>query len=144
MVVRIYYDGEARPNPGRMRGALVAIAGDRATVHELDLGQGGSEEAEWASLLAAVRLARKEGWREVEVMGDNQGVTDHANGLGSPKRPGILAAREELDRLAEGFDCLDILHAPRRLNLAGRYLESGDGAEFRMGLALLEGIDHDR
>lgn len=74
---KIYFDGGARPNPGAMEIAVVC----RGVAHvERDIGIGGSLDAEWLALIAALRLARAQELDDVLLLGDAAAVVAQANG----------------------------------------------------------------
>lgn len=74
---KIYFDGGARPNPGPMEIAVVC----GGAVHiERDIGIGGSLDAEWLALIAALRLARARGIEDFVLLGDAAAVVAQATG----------------------------------------------------------------
>lgn len=74
---KIYFDGGCRPNPGTME--IAVVTGGIATV-DRDVGVGGSMEAEWLALIAALRRARAEGLDNFVLLGDAAAVIAQATG----------------------------------------------------------------
>nr|WP_314442521.1 reverse transcriptase-like protein [uncultured Sphingomonas sp.] len=118
--LKVYFDGGARPNPGRIEVAVVA----RGKVHFFDdLGDGSSSEAEWLGLLAALDVAQALGIGSFDLLGDSRSIIDQASGA-VPSRND--ADRDNLTR----FQAAAVVHPPRRLrwiaraqNLAGIALD---------------------
>lgn len=112
---KIYFDGGCRPNPGRME--IAVVTGGIATV-DRDVGVGGSMEAEWLALIAALRLARTEGLDDFVLLGDAAAVIDQASGRARPR--GACAAHLALFRaLAADGPAPRLRHVSRHQNLAG-------------------------
>jgi len=66
--LKIFFDGGARPNPGRMETAVVARG---KFYHRPDVGIGSNDEAEWLALLHAVEVAKELGAEDVVFLGDS-------------------------------------------------------------------------
>ena len=112
-MLKIYFDGGCRPNPGTMESAVVA----RGTLdHRPDLGQGTSEQAEWHALFHALDVARALGARDVLLLGDAIGVIDQATGAARCRSP---ALRDRFDQAIKDFDRVRVRHVKRTQNLAG-------------------------
>lgn len=78
---RAWFDGSARPNPGRcgLGGLLIGPAGLRIEL-SLDGGYGNSSEAEYRALIAVLQAAVEHGAEALIVAGDSQVVVDDVNG----------------------------------------------------------------
>lgn len=74
--IKVFFDGGARPNPGRIEVAVV-IRG-QAHVYE-DLGQGSSHDAEWLALIRALELCQAQGLTRFVLIGDALAVIEKAN-----------------------------------------------------------------
>lgn len=73
---RVFFDGGARPNPGRMEAAVVV----RGVAHLFeDLGTGSNTDAEWLALHRALELVQSQGIADAELVGDARGVIRQAN-----------------------------------------------------------------
>ncbi len=112
-MLKIYFDGGCRPNPGTMESAVVARG---AFDHRPDLGQGSSEEAEWLALLHALDVARASGARDVLLLGDAIGVIHQARGEARSRSPEL---RDRFERGVKDFDRVRVRHIRRNQNLAG-------------------------
>jgi ribonuclease HI len=115
-MIKIFFDGGCRPNPGQMETAVVA----RGVVHyRSDCGTGTSNDAEWQALIDAVEVALSMGARDVILLGDSAMVVAQANRYGKCR---TLAFRQYLGRfltLAVDFDRIIVRKIPRNQNLAG-------------------------
>ena len=118
--LKIFFDGGARPNPGRIEVAVVA----RGETHFFDdLGEGSSSDAEWLALLKALEVAHALGFAAFDLVGDSRSVVGQADGAVICRPP---ATRLHLARLRQMAGS----HPPRRLrwiqrhqNLAGIALD---------------------
>ncbi len=112
-LLKIFFDGGCRPNPGEMQVVVVA----RGVVHHAaGLGRGSSEQAEWLALLHALRVAEMTGEREILLLGDAMGVIAQANGAA---RCRDIACLEQFERLVAGFERVRVRYIRRNQNLAG-------------------------
>lgn len=122
--VKIFFDGGCRPNPGPMETAVVA----RGIAHVVaDAGHGSSSEAEWRALLAAVALARAQGWQDVVLVGDSLATVEQARGRIGCRNPVLDRLRREYQALAAPIARVRLRHVPRARNLAGTVLEKRHG-----------------
>ncbi len=113
--VKLYFDGGARPNPGRMESAVVL----RGKAHiDRDLGMGSGADAEWLALIAALRLAQAEGLGSFVLLGDALAVINQANGL-APARGRAVDHLASFRALVAGAAPPRIRHIGRAQNLAG-------------------------
>ncbi|MDK2760307.1 MAG: reverse transcriptase-like protein [Sphingopyxis sp.] len=113
--IKIYFDGGCRPNPGRMEIAVVC-GGVAAIDH--DAGTGGSMDAEWVALIAALRLARTRGLTDFVLLGDAAAVIAQATGV-VRARGGAAAHLAAFRLLADAGPTPRIRHIRRTQNLAG-------------------------
>jgi ribonuclease HI len=74
---RAWFDGSARPNPGRcgIGARLVGPAGELVELSQ-PAGYGNSSEAEYLALIAVLEAALAQGARELTVYGDSRVVLD--------------------------------------------------------------------
>jgi len=93
---RAWFDGSARPNPGRCGLGVVldGPAGERIAL-ALDGGHGNSSEAEYRALIAVLRAAIAHGATELTVQGDSQVVIDDVNGPDCASAPALRELRDE-------------------------------------------------
>jgi ribonuclease HI len=114
--LRIFFDGGARPNPGKMEVAAVA----RGVLHlRTDLGIGGNEEAEWRGLLHAVEIAATLGAEDVELVGDSRSVINQANGMAKCRDPEMRQHLDAYRAAIAAFPRVRLRHVLRAKNLAG-------------------------
>ena len=118
--LKIFFDGGARPNPGRIEVAVVA----RGQAYFFDeLGEGSNSDAEWLALRCALQIAQQLGVERFDLLGDSRNIIDQATGATPCRTP---AARAHFVRFSEAAATAP----PRRLrwiqraqNLAGIALE---------------------
>lgn len=112
---KIYFDGGCRPNPGPMD--IAVVTGGVAMV-DRNIGIGGSLDAEWLALIAALRLARERGLEDFVLLGDAAAVVAQATGRVRARgaAAGHLAA---FRALAGAGPAPRIRHVGRAQNLAG-------------------------
>lgn len=112
---KIYFDGGCRPNPGPMEIAVV-IGG---IVHiEDDIGAGGSMDAEWRALIAALRLMGERGITDGILLGDAAAVIAQATGK-APARGSAARHLAACRALLGDGPMPPIRHIARTRNLAG-------------------------
>ncbi len=74
---KVYFDGGARPNPGKIEVAVYAKG--QLTVRH-DLGTGGNGDAEWLALIEGLTVAKAMGLEDFVLLGDASNVVAKANG----------------------------------------------------------------
>lgn len=112
---KIYFDGGCRPNPGPIE--IAVVTGGIAAI-DRNIGTGGSLDAEWLALIAALRLARSRGLADYVLLGDAAAVVAQANG--TLRARGTAAAHLAAFRaLAADGPAPRIRHVGRAQNLAG-------------------------
>ena len=120
--LRVFFDGGCRPNPGKIEVAAVARG---VTYRQGDVGEGGSEEAEWRALLHAVEIALALGGADVELVGDSRSVIDQASGAGKCRdvrmQQHLAAYRSAISAIPR----VRLRHVLRSKNLAGIALAKG-------------------
>lgn len=119
-VLKLFFDGGCRPNPGRMETAVVA----RGEVYlQADAGQGTSGEAEWQALLHALDVAAALGARDIVLISDSANVVAQASGKSkcATRAQGHLA---EFRARAAAFVRVRLRAVRRSHNLAGAALEA--------------------
>lgn len=114
-MLKIYFDGGCRPNPGAMEAAIVA-GGQTQILRRL--GYGTSMDAEWLALLHALRFAVSLGESEIVLLGDSAAVIAQANGT-AKCRSGSKAHLEAFRGLASTAGTPRIRYVKRSQNLAG-------------------------
>lgn len=103
---RLWVDGTALPNPGRIGVGIVLIApDDRRETYAIPLGrQGCNNEAELHALCAGLDRAREAGADSLEISSDSDFVVQHVLGRQTTRVPRLLplivAAQEKLGTFA--------------------------------------------
>lgn len=96
---------------------IAVVCGGVAHV-ESDAGEGGSIDAEWLALIAALKLARERGLADFVLLGDAAGVVAQANGT-APARGAAATHLAEFRALVGDGLAPRIRHIGRAQNLAG-------------------------
>ena len=118
--VRVFFDGGARPNPGRIEVAVVA----RGTAYFFDdLGEGSSSDAEWLALLKALEVARSLGAANFDLLGDSRSIIDKATGSAPCRSPASRDYRARFHAAAKASPPRRLRWLPRHQNLAGIALD---------------------
>jgi ribonuclease HI len=118
--VKIFFDGGARPNPGRMEAAVVAYG---VTHYLADLGHGTSTDAEWLALIAALGVAQSLALPHFVLLGDSATVIDQANRRSPCRSPGLKAHLDRFEAMG-GTRHSKIRWIARTQNLAGIALDA--------------------
>ncbi|MEP7222207.1 MAG: reverse transcriptase-like protein [Novosphingobium sp.] len=119
--VKVYFDGGARPNPGRMEAAVVL----RGAVHLFDnLGEGTNTQAEWLALIHALRVAQAAGLSDFDLIGDSATVIDQANDKIKCRSAELAVYLGQFTDLSVKGGPTRICRIPRAQNLAGIALET--------------------
>ena len=112
---KIYFDGGCRPNPGPME--IAVVIGGVETI-DRNVGEGGSLDAEWLALIAALRFARERGIDDFVLLGDSASVVAQAMGR-VPARGAAAAHLAAFRDLAGTGPAPRVRHIGRAQNLAG-------------------------
>jgi ribonuclease HI len=112
-MLKVFFDGGCRPNPGAMEIAVVA----RGQTHiARDLGPGTSFDAEWLALIEALRIAQSFAPAPFVLFGDAATVIRQAAGV-APCRGAALRHFETFRALAPAG--ARVRYIKRTQNLAG-------------------------
>ena len=115
---RAWFDGSARPNPGRCGiGAVLEGPDGVAAELALDAGWGNSSEAEYRALIAVLEAAIEHVADDLTIYGDSRVVIDDVNGPDALAAPSLAAYRATVLRLAAGIEHLSLRWVPRHKNL---------------------------
>jgi ribonuclease HI len=115
---RAWFDGSARPNPGRCTiGCL--LKGPRGEVVEISLpaGYGNSGEAEYRALIALLQAAVQNRAHNLTIYGDSQVVVNDVNGPEHAAAPALQAYRREAVALLAQLRDVTLRWVPRHKNL---------------------------
>jgi ribonuclease HI len=117
-VWRAWFDGSARPNPGRCAiGALLVGPGGARQEIAADIGYGDSSEAEYRALAAVLEAALAHGATDLTVYGDSRVVIDDVNGPDAFAAPALAAWRGRVRALLAGLPGTTLRWVPRHKNL---------------------------
>jgi len=112
----LYFDGGARPNPGRMEIAVVT----RGEVHVRDdVGDGDNCAAEWLALRYAVEIAVAAGVSDVLFVGDARTIVAQALGRWRCRSPQLQPHLAAYQQAIADFTRVHVKYVPRSKNLAG-------------------------
>lgn len=114
---RAWFDGSARPNPGRCGlGALLEGPDGLRVELSLDGGYGNSSEAEYRALIAVLRAALEHGASSLVIMGDSQVVIDDVNRPDGASAPALHACRADARALLARLPQASVRWIPRHKN----------------------------
>ncbi|QJE02684.1 ribonuclease HI family protein [Massilia forsythiae] len=114
---RAWFDGSARPNPGRCAIGAVLLGPDGRRVElAQDAGYGSSSDAEYRALIALLQAALAHGARALTVYGDSRVVIDDVNGPDALAARVLAGYRAQVRALAARFDPLYLRWVPRHRN----------------------------
>jgi ribonuclease HI len=115
---RAWFDGSARPNPGRC-GIGARLLGPEGQLVELSraIGYGNSSEAEYLALIAVLETALAQGVRELTVYGDSRVVLDDVAAPASKSAPALQPYRARALALLAQLPGATLRWVPRHKNL---------------------------
>jgi ribonuclease HI len=116
---RAWFDGSARPNPGRC-GIGALLEGPDGIKVELaqPAGHGNSSEAEYRALIALLEAAVAHGARDLTIHGDSRVVIDDVNGPDLYAAPALAAYRARVQALLGHLPDARLRWVPRHRNAA--------------------------
>jgi len=118
-VWRAWFDGSARPNPGRCGiGALLEGPGGIRVELAQPAGHGNSSEAEYRALIALLEAAIAHGARDLTIHGDSRVVIDDVNGPDLYAAPALAAYRTRVQALLAHLPDARLRWVPRHRNAA--------------------------
>jgi ribonuclease HI len=114
---RAWFDGSARPNPGRCGiGALLAGPDGVAAEIARDAGYGNSSEAEYAALVAVLEAALEHGAHDIAIYGDSRVVIDDVAAPDALAAPALAAWRARARALLARLPQATLRWVPRHKN----------------------------
>jgi len=115
---RAWFDGSARPNPGRC-GIGARLVGPDGELVELSqpAGYGNSSEAEYLALIAVLEAALAQGARELTVYGDSRVVLDDVAAPDAQGAPILQPYRARARALLARLPGTALRWIPRHKNL---------------------------
>lgn len=112
----LYFDGGARPNPGRME--IAVVVGGRSHIRD-DVGEGDNCTAEWLALRYAVDLAIAAKAQDVLFVGDARTIVEQALGHWKCRSPHLQPHLAAFREAVAAFARVHVRHVGRSKNLAG-------------------------
>ncbi|NIJ28675.1 ribonuclease HI [Sphingomonas insulae] len=112
----VYFDGGARPNPGRME--IAVVTGGRSHVRD-DVGQGDNCTAEWLALCFAAEIARAAAAQDVLFVGDSRTIVEQALGRWACRSPQLQPHLAAYRAIVAAIPRVHVRHVRRSKNLAG-------------------------
>ncbi|MDK6078106.1 ribonuclease HI family protein [Massilia varians] len=114
---RAWFDGSARPNPGRCGiGAVLEGPGGVRIELSREAGHGNSSEAEYLALVAVLEAAVEHGVPALAIEGDSQVVIDDVHAPDSASAPALRAYRARVRALLERLPGSTLRWIPRHKN----------------------------
>jgi ribonuclease HI len=115
---RAWFDGSARPNPGRcgIGARLVGPAGELVELSQ-PAGYGNSSEAEYLALIAVLEAALAQGAHELTVYGDSRVVLDDVAAADAKSAPVLQPYRARARALLARLPGTALRWIPRHKNL---------------------------
>lgn len=125
---RAWFDGSARPNPGRCGtgGLLRGPAGELVELSRA-AGYGNSSEAEYLALIAVLEAALEHGAGELTVYGDSQVVIGDVNGTLEQGAAVLRPYRARAHALLALLPAVTLRWVPRHRNLEADRLSQRAG-----------------
>lgn len=120
----IYFDGGAKPNPGKLEYCVVIMDGNiDIDVQHLD-EIGTNNEAEWLGLYCALVKAEKWKFQKIKIHGDSRNIIMQISGAWKMKESSkFYEVWKECNELVKKFENIEFVHVPREKNIAGMALE---------------------
>lgn len=114
---RAWFDGSARPNPGRCGiGAVLEGPGGVRIELSREAGHGNSSEAEYLALVAVLEAAVEHGVPALAIEGDSQVVIDDVHAPDSASAPALRAYRAQVRALLDRLPGSTLRWIPRHKN----------------------------
>lgn len=115
------FDGAAEPtNPGEGSYGVVARWADNPGVSfkhvSVAIGWATNNEAEWAGLIGALKVAREVGGKRVLIRGDSKLIINQVTGRWKVKKPHLQALYDQAQELIKDFELVTFKWVPRESN----------------------------
>jgi ribonuclease HI len=116
---RAWFDGSARPNPGRCAiGALLTGPDGQLVEISRPAGYGDSSEAEYRALIALLEAAIAHEAQQLTIYGDSLVVVDDVNGPDHAAAPAFQTYRRAVHGLLAQLGQVTLRWIPRHRNTA--------------------------
>jgi len=114
---RAWFDGSARPNPGRCAIGVLLCGPDGARVElSLPAGVGDSSAAEYRALIALLETALEQGAADLTIYGDSQVVIGDVTGPDANAASVLRAYRDRARALLARIERVSLRWVPRHKN----------------------------
>jgi len=114
---RAWFDGSARPNPGRCALGVLLRGPDGAAIELAQpAGHGDSSDAEYRALIALLETALAHGVDDLAIHGDSQVVIGDVTGPDAHAAPVLRAYRDAARALLARFGRVSLRWVPRHKN----------------------------
>jgi ribonuclease HI len=114
---RAWFDGSARPNPGRCAIGVLLCGPDGARVElSQPAGVGDSSDAEYRALIALLEAALEQGADDLTIHGDSQVVIGDVSGPDFHAAPVLRAYRDRARALLARIEHVSLRWVPRHKN----------------------------
>jgi len=116
--VIIYTDGMSKGNPGPASIGALICANDGCEMVTISqaIGRATNNQAEYMAVIAALKMAKELGAREVELRSDSELVVNQINGDYMVKNARLVGLHQEVMHLMEEFDRFNAVSIPREEN----------------------------
>lgn len=114
----LWVDGSCQGNPGGHSGAGVILKTAKEDIFQAGfyLGRMTSNEAEYAALVAGLRLLEKHGVKKVKIYTDSELMHHQVLGMVRTKTPSLLTYQETIRELLNELEEWTLNHVPRSQN----------------------------
>jgi ribonuclease HI len=114
---RAWFDGSARPNPGRCAIGVLLRGPDGQDIElSQPAGHGDSSDAEYRALIALLQTALAHGADDLTIHGDSQVVVNDVTGPDALAAPVLRAYRDSARLLLARFERVSLRWVPRHKN----------------------------
>lgn len=115
-IIKIFFDGGSRQNPGASAGAAIIKIEPVITVTKF-LPNATNNEAEYTGMIIGLEKALELGLKKVEVKGDSQLVINQVNGVYKCNASNLLHLYTKARSLVSEFQVCDLSYIPRAQNI---------------------------
>lgn len=117
-IYSLYTDGASRGNPGDSGAGIILKDSKGTTLKKIRkyLGRGTNNQAEYNALLLGLNLAKGAGAKKLNVYLDSELVVKQVRGEYRVKNSEIKPLHQNVMKMIQAFDKIDILHIPREIN----------------------------
>jgi ribonuclease HI len=117
-LVKVYFDGGSRGNPGPSACGVVFADEDDRVFWQANrkLGELTNNMAEYSGLVMALELALEHGWRRLRIFADSELIVKQMTGVYRVKHPDMKRMAARAAALIQQCESFKISHIPREQN----------------------------